>query len=150
MSTTALDKLIQQNVDDGSEVVCSGPVDDGKIQRAEALLGLTFPPSYKEYLSHYGAIEIDGRSFGGLTSRDAGESGDVVAFTRNAREQYSLPDQYIAIDFQDGDAFFCIDTNQKDSTGEAPVVLISPESGRQHGGIVAKSLIDYLERYLST
>jgi hypothetical protein len=61
-----------------------------------------------------------------------------------------LPDQYIAIDFQDGDAFFCIDTNQKDSTGEAPVVLISPESGRQHGGIVAKSLIDYLERYLST
>lgn len=149
MSSMALDELIQENINDGSEIICSGPVDEEKIRRAEALLGLTFPPSYKLYLSRYGAIEIDGRSFSGLTSRDAGQDGDVVAFTRSAREQYSLPAQYIAIDFQDGDAFLCIDTSRKDSNGESPLVLISPENGSQQGGTVANGLIDYLERYLS-
>lgn len=149
MTSIDLDELIQRSVADGSEIVCSGPVDDEKIRRAETMLGVIFPPSYKRYLLRYGAMEIDGRSFSGLTSRDVGEGGDVVAFTRNAREEYGLPEQYIAIDFQDGDAFLCIDTGQKDASGESPLVLISPESGRQQGGVVANGLIDYLARYLS-
>lgn len=118
MTAIDLDELIQRNVVRGSEIVCSGPIDDEKIRRAEAMLGLFFPPSYKQYLSRYGAMEIDGRSFSGLTQRD-------------------------------GDAFLCIDTSQKDTSNESPLVLISPDDGRQRGGVVANDLIDYLVRNLS-
>ncbi|NML35514.1 SMI1/KNR4 family protein [Paraburkholderia antibiotica] len=149
MSLKKLDQLIEQNVAEGADIVRGGPVTVDKIQRAEELLGVAFPPSYKDYLTQYGAIEIDGRSFAGLTANEVGAIGDVVAFTKNAREQYGIPDRYIALDFQDGDVFLCIDTQSKDSAGESPLVLISPVNGKQQGAVVSQGLVDYLEKYLS-
>ena len=113
------------------------------------MLGVEFPPSYTAFLTEYGAHEIDGRSFAGLTSSEVGTAGDVVAFTKHARENYALPERYVAIDFQDGDAFLCIDTEQKSVDNESPVVLVSPVGGQQQGPVAADSLTDYLVRYLS-
>lgn len=142
--------LISENERPGSDVVISGSVCIEKIQEAESLLGVEFPSSYKEYLLGYGAMEIDGRSFAGLTPNPVGDGGDVVAFTRYARGNYGLPSQYLALDFQDGDAFLCIDTSQKDGDGESPVALISPVDGRKMGAMAAKSWGDYLVKYLSS
>lgn len=145
-----LDDLISENKRSGSEVVISGSVSIEKIREAESLLGVEFSSSYKEYLSEYGAMEIDGRSFAGLTPNPVGDTGDVVAFTRYARENYSLKNQYIALDFQDGDAFLCIDTSQKDADGESPMALVNPVDGRKMGSVSAKYWGDYLAKYLSS
>ncbi|CAG9214490.1 hypothetical protein BVI434_2950005 [Burkholderia vietnamiensis] len=61
-----------------------------------------------------------------------------------------MPARYVAIDFQDGDAFLCIDTEQKGVGNESPVVLVSPVGGKQQGPVAAESLTDYLVRYLSS
>ncbi|WP_174931332.1 SMI1/KNR4 family protein [Burkholderia lata] len=145
-----LDDLICAIKRSGSEVVISGPVSIEKIQEAESLLRVEFSSSYKEYLFEYGVVEIDGRSFAGLTPNSVGDMGDVVAFTRYARENYSLPNQYVALDFQDGDAFLCIDTSQKDADGESPMALVSPVDGRKMGSVAAKNWGDYLVKYLSS
>jgi hypothetical protein len=145
-----LHKLIQQNIAAGSEIVIAGPVALDKVRKAELMLGVEFPPSYKAFLTEYGAIEIDGRSFAGLTPSLEGGHGDVVAFTKYARESYGLPVRYIAIDFQDGDAFLCLDTEQKHGKDESSVVLVSPVDGKQQGPVTAESLPDYLMRYLSS
>jgi len=145
-----LDDLIRKNIDDGSEIEFSGPVDDAKIREAESALGVTFPPSYRDYLRRYGAMEVDGRSFGGLSAAAAvGSVGDVVAFTRHARADHGLPVRYVAIDFQDGDAFLCIDTGRQDADGESPLVLVEPVGLAQRGPDVAQGLVDYLTRYLT-
>lgn len=145
-----LHKLIEQNIAAGSEIVVAGPVSPDKVRSAELMLGVEFLLSYTAFLTEYGAIEIDGRSFAGLTSSEVGTAGDVVAFTKHARENYALPARYVAIDFQDGDAFLCIDTEQKGVGNESPVVLVSPIGGKQQGPVAAESLTDYLVRYLSS
>lgn len=142
-------KLLEKNAQEGAEISVSGPVDKNKIDLAEKALGVTFPPSYKKYLEEFGAIEIDNYSIAGLTQRDVGELGDVVAFTRYAREEFGLPSQYVALDFKDGDDFLCIDTSQKDASSESPIVLINPVTKRQHGSVVSPSFGDHLTAYLS-
>ncbi|CAM2183462.1 antitoxin YobK [Burkholderia cepacia] len=142
--------LIYENERSESDIVISGSVSIEKVQEAESLLGVKFPSSYKEYLLGYGSMEIDGRSFAGLTPNPVGGGGDVVAFTSYARGDYGLPNQYLALDFQDGDVFLCIDTSQKDGDGESPVVLTSPVDGRKIGAVAAKSWGDYLVKYLSS
>ncbi|MBN3768832.1 SMI1/KNR4 family protein [Burkholderia sp. Se-20378] len=145
-----LGDLISENIRSGSEIVISGPVSIEENQEAELLLGVKFSSSYRGYLSEYGAMEIDGRSFAGLTSNPVGDMGDVVAFTRYTRGNYGLPNQYVALDFQDGDAILCIDTSQKDADGESPMALISPVDGRKLGSVAAKNWGDYLVKYLSS
>lgn len=145
-----LGDLIDANEEAGSEIVISGPTSAEKIREAELLLRVDFPTSYKKFLSEYGAMEIDGRSFAGLTSNPVGEAGDVVTFTRYARAEYGLPNHYVALDFQDGDVFLCIDTSQKDADGESPMALVSAVDGRKMGAVAAKSWGDYLMKYLSS
>jgi hypothetical protein len=142
-------ELIEKNIAAGAEIEVAGPVSPEKIHQAERMLGVEFPPSYKAYMAEYGALEIDGRTFAGLTPRDVGSAGDVVAFTKHAREKYGLPEQYVALDFQDGDAFLSIDTAQRDADDESPMVLISPVNGKQQGPFAAKSLKEFLVKYLS-
>ncbi|WP_414444864.1 SMI1/KNR4 family protein [Burkholderia sp. 22PA0106] len=141
---------LSKNSDFGVGVVISGPVLQEKIHSAELMLGVDFPNSYKMYLEKYGAIDVDARSFAGLTSNNAGDDGNVVAFTKYAREEYQLPVQYIALDFQDGDAFLCIDTQKKGTDGEFPVVLVNPIDGAQMGYAAAENWMDCLEEYLSS
>jgi len=143
-----VEKLIEQNIADGAEIEISGAVDAATIRAAETLLGVRFPRSYREYLAQYGALEIDGRTFAGLGT-DAPRSGDVVAFTRYARRDYTLADHYVALDFQDSDFWMCLDTSRRDANDESPVVLIHPVDGTQSGPDVAPSWADYLVEYLS-
>src|ERR1700710_1948842 len=62
---------------------------------------------WEAYMAEYGALEIDGRAFAGLTSKEIKFVGDIVQFTKHAREKYGLSEQYLALDFQDGNAFLC-------------------------------------------
>jgi hypothetical protein len=145
-----LGALIEANVAAGAKVAVAGPASDEAVQAAESMLGVALPPSYRGFLARFGAVEIDGRSFAGLTCGDVGSAGDVVAFTTHARDNYQLPAHYVALDFQDGDAFLCIDTEQRRADGESPIVLVSPSDGTQLGHPAAESWTDYLADYLSS
>jgi hypothetical protein len=149
MSIT-LKELIEKNIADGAEISWSGPVHRSRIQLAERMLGVKFPESYINFIEEFGSIEIDGFSFSGLSQRNVGEPGDVVAFTKYCRDQYALPKQYIALNFQDGDYFLSIDTAAADLSSEAPIVLIDPVKKEKHGPIAAPSFGAYLITYLSS
>ncbi len=144
-----LDELIQRNIQSGAEIETVGPTPVDAIYRAQTMLGVSFPPSYTDFLARYGAIEVDGRSFAGLPSREVGADGDVVSFTRYAREKFHLPEQYVALNDQDGDAFLCIDTKNTGAAGESPIVLVSPIDGHQLGRPAADSFAEYLANYLA-
>lgn len=145
-----IEQLIQRNLAEGSDIAVSAGVSQDMIQQAESMLGVRFPASYRAFLATYGAIEIDCGSFAGLTPEGkVGDDGDVVSFTRYAREHYRLPDPYVALDFQDGDFWLCLDTSQVDAQGESPVVLVSPVDGKRSGPAVAESWAGFLASYLA-
>jgi len=141
--------LIASNIADGAEIMTSGPVRRNKIEQAEKMLGVKFPASYKSFIEEFGAIGIDGFNLAGLTERDVGEPGDVVAFTQYCRSEYGLPDEYIALNFDDGDYFLAIDTKMQDAMSESPIVLIDPVKKTHHGPISANSFGEYLIGFLS-
>jgi len=146
---TRIDDLIKNSAVAGEEITILNPASDEKIHAAESMLGVVFSPSYKEYLKKYGAMEVGTCSFAGLTESEAGSIGDVVAFTKYARKSFGLPARYIALNFEDGDAFLCIDTERKDINDESSIVLINPTDGKQMGGVVATSFSDYLVEFLN-
>lgn len=141
--------LLDQIVAEGGDVSSSGPVPDEKIDDAQKILQVSFPPSYREYLAEFGALEIDGQTFAGLTANPAGSLGDVVAFTQYFRAEYHLPTHFIALDFQDGDYFLCMDSSVQSDTGESPLFLIDPVKLTVKGHKVADTFTDYLAGYLA-
>ncbi|MCA7993374.1 hypothetical protein LGM63_22250 [Burkholderia cepacia] len=85
-------------------------------------------------------------NLGGLIYENERSESDIVISGSVSIEKV----QDLALDFQDGDAFLCIDTSLKDGDGESPVVLTSPVDGRKIGAVAAKSWGDYLVKYLSS
>lgn len=141
-------KLINENVSNGSSIETAGSVKEDLIKEAEVKLGLHFPPSYKDFIKNFGCIEIDGRSFAGLfPNEDVNEDGSVVAFTIFQREDLGLPENYVALDFQDGDYLLCINTSLINSNGESPIVLVDPISFKESK--LNESFYNYLVGYLS-
>ena len=140
--------LINDNINNGASIETAGKVENEIIKKAEAELGLAFPPSYREFVSHFGCIEIDGRSFAGLfPDEDVNEDGSVVSFTIFQRKDLGLPKEYIALDFQDGDYLLCLNSSSVNAEGESPVVLVSPVSFEETK--LNDSFYDYLIDYLS-
>lgn len=141
-----LNTLIEKNINDGAEINIGQPVSFQTIEKAEILLGVRFPKSYILFLEKFGTIEIDGRSFAGLEPEQVNITGDVVSYTKYLRVDEDLPDQYIALDFQDGDYILCIDTSKFNDLQEAPLVLIDPVT--KESSLVSGSFMDYLIDYL--
>ena len=100
------------------------PKSEELIQKAEKILGLYFPPSYKEFLKCYGgggfgSFEVDGI----LDSENlmAAGSPNMVWCTLNMR-QYGFSSNFIRIaDVGDG-SYYCIDASTTDPNEERPVV----------------------------
>lgn len=141
-----LNTLIEKNINDGAEINIGQPVSFQTIEKAEILLGVRFPKSYILFLEKFGTIEIDGRSFAGLEPEQVNITGDVVSYTKYLRVDEDLSDQYIALDFQDGDYILCIDTSKFNDLQEAPLVLIDPVT--KESSLVSGSFMDFLIDYL--
>jgi antitoxin YobK len=82
--------LIAEHRDEGT---FAGPADDATIERAEALLGLTFPPTYRRFLRHLGAGDIWGEEFYGIVDEELEEPlvPNVVGLALAERSAGSLP-----------------------------------------------------------
>jgi len=115
----------------------AGPVPESAISAAEAALGCTFPPSYRNFLRTFGGIAIPPHlgivhDFVGLGTDEApaadeppaDDPTDVVRRTLRARIERKLGDNLVVVGIgAQSQEWFCLDVSKPSSAGEYPVVL---------------------------
>ena len=110
----------------------AGPADDETIDEAEELLGIQFPPSYRLFLSVYGAALCDGFEIAGIIKKEDSEKPplwmDVVTSNQQIRRALrgDLPEGYVMISDDGSEYTFYLDTAHRESSGECPVVVLGP------------------------
>jgi hypothetical protein len=110
-----------------SEAHFVGPRQPEIVDAAEATLGLRFPPTYRQFVSEFGAGSLHGHETYGVIDQDwEATVPDGVGLTLRDRENFQLPPAFIVIgDSDDGDRYV-LDTSQTDADGEAPVLRWMP------------------------
>jgi hypothetical protein len=114
----------------------AGPAPESAISAAEAALGCTFPPSYRNFLRTFGGIAIPphlgivhdfvGLPHGEPVGSDTvpADAADVVRRTLRARAERKLGEHLVVVgmgaQYQE---WFCLDVSKPSSAGEYPVVL---------------------------
>jgi cell wall assembly regulator SMI1 len=127
----------------------AGPASEEMIKAAEDELGVRFPPSYRYFLKSYGAALCTGFEIGGLFTSSGDDEPplwtDVVtaALRKRRISRGSIPNEYIPISDEGGDYTFYLDTTQRRSDGECPVVVLGPGADDV---VVAESFFDFVTR----
>lgn len=118
----AIDALLAKYA---AEVSTAGPQDEALIDRAQAFLGVEFPPSYREFLGRWGALGLGPEEIYGVTGEnfEAGRAPNGIWFTAQERDKFGLPAGLVVVVNADGDEYYCIDTTRKRADGESPVVI---------------------------
>lgn len=115
-------KIIEQERD---ETDFTGPVTDEMIKKAEDILEIRFPPSYRSFLSNYGSGGVLGLEFYGVISNpDTDGEGipNAVWYTKSLRTD-GLESDYIAISDSGYGPIYVIDSKSINEFGESPVFL---------------------------
>jgi hypothetical protein len=117
------------------DVKFAGGVSEEWIRKAEAALGLHFPPSFRRYLERYGGGRIGGEVVNGLLGIPFEDAcgPDIVYNTQLDRAQSGLDPNLVSLVDNDGDEVFYLDLSRVDEDGESPVVrvLIEEPTARQ-------------------
>lgn len=144
-----LDKLIK---DSGEEPLFTGTVDDSTIKEFEAILGVPFPKSYKEFIKEYGALSFCGNTYYGITGKGKNEKKIpcVLFVTQNFREQGDISDKMIIIKSSGYGPLFSIDTETIGTSGE-PVIVETELSFKRDGikKIVADNYGEFILKSIS-
>jgi hypothetical protein len=114
------------------------------VSKAEAALGLIFPPTYRRFLLEKGCGDICGVEVFGLVN-DNFESSSVpngIWLTLNERRSMALSPTLVLVGECGDGTYLAIDTERCDSNGESPVVHLSID-GRSYKP-VASSFGDFL------
>ncbi|TWU11220.1 SMI1 / KNR4 family protein [Symmachiella macrocystis] len=128
----------------------SGPVLEATIASAEVELGLLFPPSYRLFLSRFGASLGNGIEIYGLPpSTDPDQPpqwSDVITATVRLRP-HSLPENSVEISHDGMEYGYFLQCSTSDPQFEGPVI----EWGPSHDGgqVVALSFMEFLQQQLS-
>lgn len=130
MGTKSVAKAIEL-VEERGDGDFEGPKESALINKAEQALGCSFPPSYKEFLLKLGCGDIGGFEVYGVVGEDFVNSGipDAVWVTLKERSDAGLATQFVLIAEDGMGSYFALDTSQRRSDGECPVVLWDPGSG---------------------
>lgn len=101
-----------------------GPQPPERIARAQVAMGVEFPPSYLEFISLCGCGGIGGQRLYGVLKDDFSVPGvpDAIWLTLNERERGLIPSELIVIGAVGDGALYVLDTSQRDTDGEAPVL----------------------------
>jgi antitoxin YobK len=102
----------------------SGPKDETLIEKAEAVLKVTFPNTYRLFLNRLGCGGIRGAEFYGVVHEDFEKSGipDAVWLTLKHRKNSNAPHAVIPISDTGDGAYYALDLCQTSPSGESPVV----------------------------
>jgi antitoxin YobK len=104
-----------------------GPAPAAKIHESERMLGVTFPPSYREFLERVGAGSVLGREVYGVVP-DPAASGppNVVSATLSSRQSEQLPNRFLILVEMDDSSALALELGEESAEAEAPVVRIWP------------------------
>ena len=122
-------------------------VPEARIARAEAELGLVFPPTYRWWLSQYGGGEIDGKEIYSVYDIDNVEGGgDIVYMWKvNRADNAAEPDQlFISEPGNDESFYFALD--ECDSNGEYPVYVFDYVANEHKK--YARDFFEFLEKQI--
>jgi hypothetical protein len=114
-------ELIEHN-DDQADF--DGPKPKDLLSKAEQALGLSFPPTYRVFLSRLGCGDIAGAEFYGVVKDDFVNSGvpDAIWLTLDERKSSQLPKSHIIIGSTVDGGYYAIDCSQQSGVNENPVV----------------------------
>lgn len=112
--------LIDEHEDQADFV---GPRSLELIQRAELAVGLRFPPTYRRFLSEYGAGNIGGTEIFGVVDDDFETSSVPDAIWLNLT--HPREDLFVFYALGEGTEF-CLDTSRTAPDGEMPVIAVDP------------------------
>jgi antitoxin YobK len=101
------------------------------VHSAELALGLTFPPTYRKFISELGCGSIRGQEFYGVINDQFGSSTvpNGIWVTLNERKFPNTPHEMIVVGDTGYGSFYVLDTSRRKPDGECPVVEWWPGSG---------------------
>jgi len=110
MMSGDLKHLIEENPD---LFDVGAPVSPDVIAQAERFLDLEFPASFVEYLANWGTVAVGPLEFYGIAGTDFSNSRvpNGIWFTHVKRRQVGLPKPLVVIFNDEGDDFYCVDTD---------------------------------------
>jgi hypothetical protein len=113
-------ELIELN-DDQADF--DGPKPDDLLKKAEKALGLSFPATYRAFLSRLGCGGIAGAEFYGVIKDDFENSSvpDAIWLTLEERKSTQLPNSHILVGATGDGGYFAIDCSTT-LDGESAVV----------------------------
>jgi hypothetical protein len=113
--------LIEENQELGDFV---GNCPEDLVIKAEAVLGLVFPQSYRSFLINYGAGNFGSEEIYGVIKDDFNNSGipDAIWFTLKQRSEAKLPPHLVIIYHTGGEEMFCLDFSKKNELNEHAIV----------------------------
>jgi antitoxin YobK len=127
----SLDDLVTNVKAAGHKVEFSGGQSEANINELEAAIGLTLPPSFREFLRTYGGGGVVSEWISGIYKNQPylTNKGSVYGDTIRCRERYGLPTFMIVIYTQENDeVVWCLDTRKATVGGECPVVSFIVEN----------------------
>jgi cell wall assembly regulator SMI1 len=109
-----------------------GPRSTELVQQAEDALGVTFPPTFREFVLRLGAGGFGGQEFFGVTTANFERSAvpNGVWLTLDERNSCGLPKEFIIISDTGYGEYYAIDLSQTNASGESPIILFCPGSWR--------------------
>ena len=139
-------ELLAQVEANGHKVFSDGPQPEAGILALESKLGVRLPPSYRAFLSHYGAMAIYDSTISGVFGGEPFDEGggSLYCDTMRFRSDRGLP-SYLLVIQADEDAPHCLDTRRPSATGEFPVVCYELRS--KHAAPIASDFDDWLRRF---
>lgn len=104
----------------------AGPRSEDLIKTAEAALNVSFPPTYRRFVSEFGAGNYGWAEFYGVISSNFLKSSvpDGVWSTLTQRQKANLPRELIVVGDTGSGELYCLDLSEKDG----PVVVVDPGS----------------------
>jgi antitoxin YobK len=109
-------------------ILFSHGAEDGVISKAETVLGLKFPPLYRQFLRDFGALVFAGIVIEGITGDDFVSSSvpNGVWLTLQERQKVHLAHHLILISFLDDGEYGALDTRFSYNPDQCPVIVCGP------------------------
>ena len=136
-------ELIERN-DDQADF--DGPKPDSLLSKAEQTLGLSFPATYRAFLSRLGCGDISGAEFYGVIKDDFENSAvpDAIWLTLRQRRIGNAPLSLILIGSTGDGGYYAIDCSESLDGIESPVVEWWPRQKKQ--SVIAKDFGEFFLR----
>jgi len=144
MSAYKKARSIIEDVEEDADV--AGPKAEALVSKAEQLLHLRFPPTYRRFLRELGAVEICGEELYGIVKSDFHNSGvpDAIWCTLAARRKLNLPADLVVIGDTGTGEFYCLQIMPDGSEG--PVLTLDPRNPASRQEVASDFGTYFLER----